>query len=411
MPVLNDQQQAAVCCAVRENAMVLTGGPGSGKTTTCREIIRRCQDTGLDILCAAPTGKASKRLQEQTGVAASTIHRLLQWSPQSGRFTVDHDNPLDAGVVLVDETSMVDTMLMQALLDATQPGTKLILVGDVDELPSVGAGNVLRDIIESGVVPIVRLSQIYRQSENSWIRVNAQRINAGKPLHIDNAGSEDFFFIEHDKPERVAETIAQLVTRTIPEQHGLDPIRDIQVLCPQWKGPIGVHAFNSELQAVLNPHAPGKSEWVLGRSGVLRDGDKVIHTKNNYELGVFNGEVGIVDRIDKRTLRVNYEDRMVTYARARVNELQHCFATTIHRAQGAQYPCVVIPVHSYNSFMLSRPLLYTAVTRGQRFAYLVGDKKGLQRAIKNDDVIKRHTSLTERLRERNKTNNRYPAAI
>lgn len=398
--MLNKEQQQAVSCALQENVMVLTGGPGTGKTTSCREIICRCEEKGLEIVCAAPTGKASKRLQEQTGRQASTLHRLLMWSPQTGGFMVDHDNPIDAGVVLVDECSMVDASLMHALLDGIRSGTKLILVGDADQLPSIGAGNVLRDIIDSKAIPVVRLEHVYRQSPNSWIRVNAQHINIGEPIHIDNATSEDFFFIEQNDAQRAATTIVELVTKTIPTQHGLDPIKDIQVLCPQWRGPVGVHSFNTDLQTALNRRAPSKSEWKARAGGVLREGDKVIHTKNNYDLAVFNGEVGIITSISKTLLRVDYDDRVVAYDREYVSQLQLCFATTVHKSQGSEFPCVVAPVHSTNSYMLSRPLLYTAVTRGQRFVYLVGDKKGLRRAIKNDDVIKRHTSLSEWLTKR-----------
>jgi exodeoxyribonuclease V alpha subunit len=396
-PQLNADQQRAVELAINNQIMVLTGGPGTGKTTTCHQILAQLEALGGCIACAAPTGKASKRLQEQTGRPASTIHRLLCWSPQEGRFTVDNESPLDANAVLLDEVSMVDTALMHALLVALRAGTKLVLVGDVDQLPSIGPGNVLRDIIESGVVPVARLSQVYRQSENSWIRVNAQRINAGEPIHTDNASSEDFFFIEHDDPKRAADTIVELVTKTIPEQHGLDSLKDIQVLCPQRRGPVGVHVFNDELQATLNPPALRKPEWRSRGGATFREGDKVIHIKNNYNLGVYNGEVGIIDTIGKEFLSVDFDDRVVVYDRTDVTQLQLCYASTIHKSQGSEFPCVVVPVHSTNAFMLSRPLLYTAVTRGQRFVYLVGDRKGLKRAIKNDEVIKRHTSLDERL--------------
>jgi exodeoxyribonuclease V alpha subunit len=396
-PELNATQQRAVDLASRAQVMVLTGGPGTGKTTTCRAILSYLEERGELIACAAPTGKASKRLREQTERPASTIHRLLCWSPQENRFTVNADDPLDATVVLLDEVSMVDIALMHALLSALRRQTKLILVGDVDQLPSIGPGSVLRDVIDSGVVPVVRLSQVYRQSENSWIRVNAQRINAGEPIHIDNARSEDFFFIEHDDASRAAAAIIKLVTKEIPERHGLDPIKDVQVLCPQRQGSVGVHVFNDELQSSLNPSRQGRPEWRRPGGATFREGDKVIHIKNNYDLGVYNGEVGIIDTIGKDFLGVDFDDRMVVYGRDDVVQLQLCYATTIHKSQGSEYPCVVVPVHSTNSFMLSRPLLYTAVTRGQRLVYVVGDRKGLKRAVKNDEVTKRHTSLNERL--------------
>lgn len=393
---LDKFQEKAVEMAMESRILCFTGGPGTGKTTTVREIITRLESAGKTIVLAAPTGKAAKRMQEQTGKEASTIHRLLKWSPNIKAFMVNSSNPIPADAVIVDEVSMVGVPLMASLLDAIQPSTKLILVGDADQLPSIEAGNVLRDIIDSGAVPVVRLTHVYRQSENSWICLNAQRINRGEMVHIDNERSEDFFFYECEESTEVAEKILKLVTKIISQRYGLDPIKDIQVLCPQWRGNIGVHYFNAELQNALNPKALGKEEWnVKGEGAVLREGDKVIHTKNNYDLGVYNGEVGIVKNISKDELIVDFDDKVVSYDRESVHELILSYALTIHKSQGSEYPCVVIPVHSYNSFMLSRPLLYTAVTRGKRFVFLVGDMKGLKRAIKNNDVVERYTSLDE----------------
>jgi exodeoxyribonuclease V alpha subunit len=396
---LDDIQARAVDLATGERLLVLTGGPGCGKTTICREVLRRLDARGRRILCATPTGKAAKRFSEQTGTQASTIHRLLGWSTAAGGFTYNRQNPLPCDALVLDECSMVDTLLMAAVLESLPRGASLLLVGDADQLPSIGPGNVLRDIIASGAVPVIRLEHVYRQSPESWININAQRINRGEAVHVDNERNEDFFFIEREEPGAAADEIIRLVTRTIPERHGLQAVRDIQVLCPQWKGAIGVHHFNHELQAALNPRVMGTKEWTLpGEQGALRVGDKVIHTRNDYALGVMNGEVGLVGDIDREHLTVDYDDRLVEYDRDAAIQLRLCYATTVHKSQGSEYPCVVVPVHSYNAFMLSRPLLYTAVTRGKRLVYLVGDKKGLRRAVRNNEVVERYTGLADLLR-------------
>lgn len=394
----NTEQHDAIDLALAGIVMVLTGGPGTGKTTVCREIIRRLEDQGKKVACAAPTGKAAKRLEEQTGRPAATIHRLLNWSYITHWFTVDRDNPLEEDVVLIDETSMLDIELMHAVLEAMRRGTKLILVGDADQLPSISAGNVLRDIIASKTVPVVRLKQVHRQSANSWICYNARHINRGEKIHIDNERSEDFFFIERNTAQHAAETIVRLASMAIPIKHSLDPIRDIQVLCPQKKGSLGTATLNAELQSILNPTVPGKPEWRLNKDTVFRAGDRVMHTRNNYQLEVFNGEVGTVCGIEKH-LTVDFGDREVTYDRSDSMQLMLCYASTIHKSQGSEYPCVIVACHSAHWHMLSRPLLYTAVTRAQRYVYLVGDQKGLNRAIQNNQVVKRYTSLRERLVE------------
>ncbi|MHC4864659.1 MAG: SF1B family DNA helicase RecD2 [Planctomycetota bacterium] len=393
---LTDEQRAAVDCVLSHNVMVLTGGPGTGKTTTCNEIIRQLEATGRSVACAAPTGKAAKRLQEQTGRPASTIHRLLAWSFETQGFTIDHGNPLSEGAVLIDEMSMTDLELAYAVLDAMRPGAKLILVGDADQLPSVSAGNVLRDIVASNTIPVIRLKEIHRQSKDSWICENARRINLGQNIHIDNQYSEDFFFVERQTPQQTAETITRLVGQAIPLKHGFDPIRDIQVLTPQKKGAIGIESLNPELQNILNPMVTGRTEWKLGGS-IFREGDRVIHTRNNYQLEVFNGEVGTIVGVYQDYMRVDFGDRDIDYDKVSAMQLMLCYASTIHRAQGSEYPCVVVACHSSNYFMLSRPLFYTAVTRASEVVYIVGDRKGLNRAISNNQVVKRYTSLRERL--------------
>ena len=368
--IFTEEQQKAVDCALAQDIMILTGGPGTGKTTTCSEIINQLEAQGKKVVCAAPTGKASKRLQEQTDRPASTIHRLLKWTFEANGFTVNRENPLTEDVVLLDETSMVDLELIHAVLDAMRPGTKLILVGDADQLPSISAGNVLRDIITSKTVHVARLTEVHRHSPNSWIHENAKRINHGKQIHIDNEHSEDFFFIERETGQQTAQTIVRLVT------------------------------LNPELQYILNPPGPDKAEWKINDNTVFREGDRVIHIKNNYNLGVFNGEVGTIADIGKTHMNVDFGDRDIDYDRLDAMQLQLCYASTIHKSQGSEYPCVVIACHSTNWFMLSRPLIYTAVTRAQKYVYLVGDKKGIYRAIQNNKIVQRYTSLKERLEQK-----------
>lgn len=393
-------QQAAIEAAVKEKILIITGGPGTGKSTTVNRILEELNLPWDKIALAAPTGKAARRLSESCfGRPASTIHRLLGYSPTAGGFTMDEDHPLSEDVLIIDEVSMMDVLLMMAFLNAVKPSAKLIFVGDKDQLPSVGPGNVLRDMIASGNIPVCELKQIHRQSEHSWISLNAQKINAGIAPHIDPQ-SEDFFirFIEDAKDVRTA--IVETM-KHIAEEHGLSPFRDIQLLCPQRNGVLGIfgdkknQGLNEELQSVFNPGEDGQAEY-----RGFRVPDKVIHTKNNYQLCVFNGESGQVIDVDvnNKKLTVDYGDRTIVYNSEDVNDLKHAYAITIHKSQGSEWPAVVVPLHHTNQFMLNRNLAYTAITRGKRFVYVLCDKRGLKKAV-TAKGNKRNTGLADRLKE------------
>ncbi len=389
---LDEYQQRAVEMAQDEKVMVLTGGPGTGKTWTINAIL---QDTNAeDIALAAPTGKAAKRMKEAThGHEAKTIHRLLEYSPSMGGFQRDSGFPLDHDLIIIDETSMLDTWLAAQLLSAITPGTQLIFVGDKDQLPSVGAGKVFKDIIESKTVPVIELEEIHRQSEHSWIPHNARAVNNGVAPTMD-PDSEDFFIHFHEDKEEAREKIIELMTETIPDRFQIGP-EDIQLLCPQKPGALGCKGLNPDLQEILNP-AQGREEYYK-----FHVGDKVIHLRNNYDLGVFNGEVGMVDMIDKdfKTLAVDYFDRIVTYNGAELEDLALAYALTIHKSQGSEWPIVVLPLHTTNTHMLSRNLAYTAITRGKTAVYIVANRKGLALAVKKDDAQRRFTGLNSKLRK------------
>jgi len=401
---LDDYQQKAVQTAVNERVMVLTGAPGTGKTTVCLNVINKLESSGYkEILCACPTGKAAKRLEEQVGRPATTIHRLLKYNPNIKDFEHNELNPIEADALILDEVSMVDIELFDAVLCACPQSAdfKLILVGDVDQLPSVGPGNVLKDVIDSGRIPVIRLQQIHRQSPDSWISRNAVRVNDGKELHLGHA--DDFFWIERDEPEKVASVIVELASRAVPDKYGLDPLLDIQVLAPQRNGVIGVEKLNERLQQAINP-SKGKDVWKNIFGNPFTVGDKVIHIRNNYQLMVFNGETGVVADIlynnsKSGELLVDFGDRELVYNQEQGGELRLAFALTIHKFQGSEIKCVIIPVHKSHFFMLSRSLLYTGITRGKELVYLVGNQDGLKRAIKNNKCAKRYTTLCERLKE------------
>lgn len=406
MFVLDDSQERAVQTAVNERVMVLTGPPGSGKTAVCLSIIDQLEAEPYNyenILCACPTGKAAKVLEEQVHKPATTIHRLLKYNPTMKQFEHNELNPIEADALILDEVSMVDIDLFDAVMCAC-PRTsdfKLIMVGDVDQLPSVGPGNILKDIISSGRIPVVRLEHIHRQSPDSWISHNAVRVNTGKELYLGHA--DDFFWIEREEPEKVAAVIVELASRAVPDKYGLDPLVDIQVLAPQRNGVIGVEKLNERLQEAINP-SKGKDVWKNIFGGAFTVGDKVIHVRNNYQLMVFNGETGVVTDIlynngKSGELLVDFGDRELVYNQEQAGELRLSFALTIHKSQGSQYKCVIIPVHKSHAFMLSRSLLYTGITRGKERVYLVGNQEGLKRAIKNNKCVKRYTTLCERLKE------------
>lgn len=389
-----DEIQAdAIRKAAVSKVMVLTGGPGTGKTTTTQGIIAAYRSFGLKILLAAPTGRAAKRMTEATGLEAKTIHRLLECKPPEG-YQKNEDNPLDGDVLIIDECSMIDMILMNALLKAIPEGMRLILVGDIDQLPSVGAGNVLRDIIDSGVFPVVRLTRIFRQAQSSRIIMNAHAINEGKFPDISNGKNTDFFYIEKEDPEEAVQEIVRIVKNNLPRYYKT-PWNHIQVLTPMQKGIVGAANLNLALQEALNPQGDG-----LRRGGYLfRTGDKVMQIRNNYEKEIFNGDIGTVESVDlqERTLKVNFDQHIIEYEASELDELVHAYATTIHKAQGSEYPIVVMPVLMNHYVMLQRNLIYTGITRAKKVLVIVGTRKALSYAVRNVTVTKRNTFLKERL--------------
>lgn len=385
--------------AIRQSAvskvMVLTGGPGTGKTTTTQGIITAFQSFGLKILLAAPTGRAAKRMTEATGLEAKTIHRLLECKPPEG-YQKNEENPLEGDVLIVDECSMIDIVLMNSLLKAIPLGMRLILVGDIDQLPSVGAGNVLRNIMDSGTVPVIRLTRIFRQALSSRIITNAHRINQGQMPDISNGADTDFFFTSKEEPEEAAEEIVKLVKTKLPRYYAVAPSQ-IQVLTPMQRGVVGAGKLNLMLQEALNPQGDQ-----LFRSGyAYRINDKVMQIRNNYEKEVFNGDIGLVVSVDmqNRVLSVDFDGRIVSYESTELDEIVHAYATTIHKAQGSEYPIVVMPVLMSHFVMLQRNLIYTGITRAKKVLVIVGTKKALAYAVRNVTVTKRNTHLKMRLRE------------
>ena len=426
---LDERQKEAVSEAVKHGVLILTGGPGTGKTTTINAMIRYFEAEGLEILLAAPTGRAAKRMTEATGCQARTIHRMLELSggPESagGRatFMKNEDDPLEADVIIIDEMSMVDLYLMQALLKAVVPGTRLILVGDVNQLPSVGPGSVLQDLIRSKAFPVVRLTKIFRQAAESDIIVNAHKINRGERIVLDNK-SRDFFFLQRQDPNVILRVVLALVQEKLPRYVNAQP-SDIQVLTPMRKGALGVENLNRVLQRYLNPAAPDKPELPFGhgsaggedgenQKGVLRTGDKVMQIRNNYQLewevrnrygiavdrglGVFNGDMGIVRGINSFAEEVTVEfdeGRMVSYPYKQLDELELAYAVTVHKSQGSEYPAVVIPLLAGPRPLMNRNLLYTAVTRARSCVTLVGSAGTFQAMVDNGTEQKRYTGLCE----------------
>ena len=390
----DDVQVAAIRQAALSKVMVLTGGPGTGKTTTTQGIIAAMQEAGMSILLAAPTGRAAKRMTEATGKEAKTIHRLLEYNPAEG-YKYNDERPLEGDVLIVDESSMIDIVLMYNLLKAIPIGMRLILVGDIDQLPSVGPGNVLRDIIESGKISVVRLTRIFRQAQFSRIVMNAHAINAGQFPNISNGKNTDFFFINIDDLQKVADNIVDLVKNRLPKGYHQKP-SGIQVLTPMQRGIVGAANLNMLLQEAINP--AGDS---LSRSGyTYREGDKVMQIRNNYDKDVFNGDIGFVNSIDMedRELTVDFDGHQVTYEQSELDELVLAYATTIHKSQGSEYPIVVIPVLMTHYVMLQRNLIYTGITRAKKVCVLVGTPKALGYAVRNMTVNKRNTKLSERLK-------------
>ncbi len=392
---LTDQQTSAVQQALTSKVSILTGGPGTGKTTTLRTVIAGLLTTKHSFLLCSPTGRAAKRLSEATGQPAQTIHRLLGYSPADG-FTQNEENPLNTDMVIVDEASMIDLSLFYNLLKAIAPNTHLLLVGDVDQLPSVGAGDVLRDVIRSGVVPVTRLEAIFRQEGGSMIIRNAHRINQGQQPDTRNE-SDDFFFFGADEPEAAAELVVDIVQNRLPARFDVDPLDDVQVLVPMYRGRAGVDALNQSLQEKLNPPGRRAERRLMGR--LFRVGDKVMQTRNNYDKEVYNGDIGRVYSFDfeEQSMMVRIDGRTVPYDFSECDELVHAYAISVHKSQGSEYPVVVMPLLTQHYMMLQRNLLYTAITRARQKVVLVGTRKAIAIAVRNDKIAQRYSGLDWRL--------------
>jgi len=385
------EQKQALRTALQSKVTLLTGGPGTGKSTILRALAEILQARNLSLLQCAPTGRAAKRLAEATGREAKTIHRLLEFDPSTFGFRHNSDNRLPTDFVVVDEVSMLDVVLAHSLVKALPDKASLVLVGDVDQLPSVGPGNVLRDLIDSGVLPVIRLVRIYRQGEGSLISLNAHRINAGEPLELlpDFHGEKDFYCIFRQTPEEIEAEVLSLMSGRLQDKFGFDPLRDIQVLCPMRRGLVGTEHLNLRLQAVFSREKPQPD------AQRLQAGDKVMQIRNNYDKEVFNGDIGFVHSVDPESevVRVFFDDRQLAYEASELRELELAFAITIHKSQGSEFPCVVLPLHTVHYPLLQRNLLYTGVTRGKRLVVLIGSKKALAIAVKNSKVDQRFTDL------------------
>lgn len=413
---LVENQRQAILHALRHKILIITGGPGTGKTTTIKSLLRVFEGLGWKVLLCAPTGRAAKRLNETVHRPAKTIHRLLEFSFQKGGFQRNEENPLDAEAIIVDEVSMIDLPLMQYLLRAIPPKASLILVGDADQLPSVGPGNVLRDIIASGVIQVIRLTEIFRQARQSLIVTNAHRINEGiypflPEWNEKKEGHRDLYFIAEEEPERVLEKIKELCTHWIPQNFGFHPIQDIQVLSPMNKGIVGTINLNIELQKALNPSCPGRQTRRIGRKKeqelvlekrIFRLGDKVMQIRNNYRKGVFNGDIGWITQIDceKKQITIEYDTGMIDYLFIELDEIAPAYCVSIHKGQGSEYPAIIVPLMTYHYILLQRNLLYTAITRARKLAVLIGSRKAIAMAVRNDKVRKRYTRLNQLLTDK-----------
>jgi exodeoxyribonuclease V alpha subunit len=395
------QQRRAVEAALTDKCVVITGGPGVGKTTIVKAIVHLAKLVRRRVALAAPTGRAAKRLGEATVHEALTIHRLLEYNPHEGGFVRNKANPLEVDLLVIDESSMVDAQLFHALLLAIPPGAQLVLVGDIDQLPSVGAGAVLSDVIASEAATVIRLTEIFRQAAESKIVVSAHEINHGRVPELEPpapGSTTDFYFISREDPEAARATIVELVAERIPQRFGLAGITDIQVLAPMHRGELGTAALNHALQERLNP--AGEAPELTRGDRVYRAGDKVMQLKNDYDKAVFNGDIGVIAGVDKDAgvLRVDFDGRTVTYERAELDQLAHAYCVSIHKSQGSEYPAVVIPLATQHYMMLQRSLLYTAVTRGKKLVVIVGSKRAIALAVKNADAKRRYTWLAERVR-------------
>jgi len=398
---LAEKQKEAIKSAIENKVMVITGGPGTGKTTIINAVLKIFSRIGVQILLAAPTGRAAKRMSEVTGHEAKTIHRMLKYSLKGGGFEKNDENPLDCDLLIVDEASMIDTILMHHLLKAVPKQATFILVGDVNQLPSVGAGNVLKDIIDSKAVPVVELNEIFRQAQESLIIVNAHKINNGIMPSLKTSGEklEDFYFIEKEDPEEVLKLILEITTERIPKRFGFNPIDDIQVLTPMHKGVVGASNLNTTLQQVLNPREDGITRG--GRN--FRISDKVMQIRNNYDKEVFNGDIGRILNIDTETqeVTISFDGRTVAYDYPDLDEIVLAYAVSVHKSQGSEYPAVVIPILTQHYVLLQRNLIYTGVTRGKKLVVIIGTKKALAIGVKNNKTEKRYTYLRYRLAQGN----------
>ncbi|MEJ2245106.1 MAG: ATP-dependent RecD-like DNA helicase [Acidobacteriota bacterium] len=395
---LAESQKNAVATALRSKVLVITGGPGVGKTTIVNSILKIIMAKGARVALAAPTGRAAKRLSESTGTEAKTIHRLLEFNPISGGFARCRELPLECDLLVIDETSMVDVPLMSQLLNAVPDKAAMIIVGDVDQLPSVGPGQVLSDVIASESLPVTRLTEIFRQAARSRIITNAHRVNHGRmpDITVPESGATDFYFIEAPEPENAVSKIVELVKNRIPRRFGFDPVRDIQVLCPMQRGGVGARSLNIELQKVLNPAS--SLEQAVERFGyTYRIGDKVMQTENDYDREVFNGDIGFIADIETEgnEVTIDFDRRAVTYGFGELDEVMLCYATTVHKSQGSEYPAVVIPIMSQHYMMLERHLLYTGITRGAKLVVLVGQKKAVAMAVEGNRERRRWSKLKE----------------
>ena len=389
------QQKEAILAALTKRALILTGGPGTGKTTTTIGMIRLFEADGRRILLAAPTGRAAKRISETTDREAKTIHRLLEFSPHQNGFKRNRENPLDADVVIIDEMSMVDIVLMNKLMQAIPTHATVILIGDTDQLPSVGAGNVLKGLIDSNRIPVVTLTEIFRQAQQSMIVTNAHLINTGEVPNLSGPKDRNFFYIEEEEPEEIVQLVTSLISDRLPRHYNFHPIDDIQLLCPMRRGILGSENFNKCLQDILNPYA----EQAIRGWHTFRTGDKVMQIRNNYDYDVFNGDIGRIVNIDQveKLLDIRFSDKQVAYDMADLNELVLAYATTIHKAQGSEYPVVVLPLHTQHYIMLQRNLLYTGITRAKEMVVIVGTNQALNICIRNNQVMRRNSYLAERL--------------